>query len=161
MCRNKSLQKYVIVISMCISCLVVLLGILSFFHQRYMEVIMVFVVVNLSLAIVLLCGAKSKDTTHILVWLFFSFMQGIGLFLGMCYFAYQSEQSATTGLAQEKACGTVCNKTSETTQALRINDVVYSVIFGVITILHILISIIVKEFYNELVLNEFIEHKGR
>ena len=47
---------------------------------------------NLAIATILVYGATTKDTTILVIWLFIYLIQLIWLLIGLCSFAYHSEQ---------------------------------------------------------------------
>ena len=144
MCHTRSLQEPVRVLAIFIACLTLVVGISSIIHGGDLEMSLIGLLVNLSIAGVLFYGAKKKDTTHLVVWLVFSLIQMIGLIIGACYFAYESEQVwANYNVVYRK-------ESMEIIWKLRVTYVVYSLVFGVLTIVLFSISIIVKKFYDEL-----------
>ena len=158
--KSKSLQEKVRVISIFIACLTLLVGISSIVHGGDLEMSIVGIVVNISITGVLFYGAKTKDTTHLVVWLVFSVLEIIALIIGMCYFAIESAQF-NIKYNYQKDSGSFNNETMENTWNHRILYTVYSVIFGLLSIFLLSISVIVKKFYDEVQRGEAYQPHGR
>ena len=159
--KSTSLQEQVRVISIFVACLTLLVGISSIVHGGDLEISVVGIVINISITGVLFYGAKTKDTTHLVVWLVFSVLEIIVLIIGMCYFAYEAEQLHIT-YNYQKHRGTLNTEEMENIWNSRIIYTVYSVIFSLLSIFLFSISIIVKKFYDELHRrSEYQPHHGR
>jgi NADH:ubiquinone oxidoreductase subunit 5 (subunit L)/multisubunit Na+/H+ antiporter MnhA subunit len=136
-------------------------GISSIVHDGDLLMTIVWIVINISISGVLFNGAKTKDTTHCLVWLVFSVLEIVVLIIGMCYFAYQAEQYHII-YNYQKQRGSLNIEQMENIWNSRIVYTVYSVIFSVLSIFLFTISIIVKKFYDELHRrSEYQPHHGR
>ena len=157
MCNHhNNLQVQVRVIAIFIACLTLLVGISSIVHGGDLEMNLVGMVVTMSITFVLFYGAKTKDTTHLLVWLVFSFLQIVILTIGMCYFAIESDQLRVMyNLHKQHAL------LSKEIWNLRITYITYSVVSGLLTTLLLSISVIVKKFYDELQRREIYHPPGR
>ena len=160
MCQRKTLQGLVCTISMFLIGLTLLVGISLILREGDLEMNVVMMVVNICITIVLFYGAKTKDTTHLRIWLFYTFIQIIGLFIGMCYFAYQSEELRERHTLN-KPFGSITNKTIEKIWKLRITSIVYSVSCGVLAIALMLVSIIVKKLFNKIQRDDINQPRGR
>ena len=159
--KNTSLQEQVRVISIFVICITLLVGISSIVHGGDLEISVVGIVINISITGVLFYGAKTKDTTHLVVWLVFSVLEIIVLLLGMCYFAYEAEKFHVI-YKYEQHRGSLNTEKMENIWNSRIVYTVYSVIFGLLSIFLFSISIIVKKFYDELQRrSEYQPHQGR
>ena len=158
--QNKSLQQPVRAIAVAVAGITLLVGISSIVHGGDLEWSIGGLVVNLSITGVLFYGAKRKDTTHLVLWLVFSLIQIIGLFIGMCYFAYEAKQL----LAMYKSAyrkETVNKDMVEGIWKLRMTYIVYSLIMGVLIMILFSISIVVKKFYDELQRSETYQPYGK
>ena len=159
--KSTSLQEQVRVISIFVICITLLVGISSIVHGGDLEISVVGIVINISITGILFYGAKTKDTTHLVVWLAFSVLEIIVLLLGMCYFAYEAENFHVI-YNYEQHRGSLNSERMKNIWNSRIVYTVYSVILGLLSIFLFSISIIVKKFYDEVQRrSEYQPHQGR
>ena len=143
--QTKNYQQAAINIAIFSVCLTLLLGISLIITGEDLKICIVGMVFGISINIVLLYGAKTKDTTHLFLWLFFSGILVIGLVVGMTYFAYNSVMFLEMSSAPERSFQ---NETKANILRLRSIYLAYAVISGLLTIFLVSISIIIKKSYN-------------
>ena len=110
---------------------------------------MVGIVFGITINAVLFYGAKTKDTTHIFLWLFFSAILVVGLFVGMIYFACESDKFRKMYLLSTPD-RTFQNETEANIVRLKSANLVYAVISGLLTVFFVSVSTIIKKLYNEI-----------
>ena len=159
--QSESLKEAVYIAAIISGCLVLMLGILSIaYGGGRLEINIVGITVNVLIAIVLFYGAKIKDTTHLVVWFYFASVQAIGLIIGMIYFIYQSEELLR--LYPSKSAGlSLYHKTMEVMWKRRMVCIIYAVFLGLLLIFLLVISIIVKKFYDEIQCNVIRQSHGK
>ena len=147
---ERSLQDPVRVIAIFLGCLTILVGVSSIVHDGDLELSIVGIAINIFISGVLFLGAKRRSTTHLMVWLMFTLLQIIVLFIGMCYFSYKANWLSLQLTDYKEPLEPSDQKELENIQKLRIAFIVYSIVFGTLIILFIFISAIVKKFYDEI-----------
>ena len=147
--RAKSFQQTAIIIAILSACLIFILGISLIIIGEDLRVCIVGMVLGISINIVLLYGAKTKDTTHLFLWLFVSAMLVLGLIVGMAYFAYESEKFREMYISNTPN-GSFQNETKANILRLRNTTLAYAVISGLFTIFLVSVSIVIKKIYNEI-----------
>ena len=147
--QRTTFQRAAIHIAILSVCLILLLGISLIIIGEDLKICIVGMVFGISINTVLFYGAKTKDTTHLFLWLFFSPILVVGLLVGMIYFAFKSEMfqaiytsNTPDGLSQ--------NETKANILRLRSINLAYAVISGLLTIFLVLVSIVIKKIYNEI-----------
>ena len=147
---ERSLQDPVRVIAIFLGCLTILVGVSSIVHDGDLELSIVGIAINIFISGVLFLGAKRRSTTHLMVWLMFTLLQIIVLFIGMCYFSYKANWLSIQYDNYKEPLEPSDQKELENIQKLRIAFIVYSIVFGILITLFIFISAIVKKFYDEI-----------
>ena len=160
MCKNTSLQGSVRFIAVFQIFATLIVGSLSIICGGSLEKIIVGMGLNVSIAIVLFTGATTKDTTHLVVWSFFSFFQEIILIIGIGYFAYNSVKSHNV-YELRPLTGLFNNGTNDRIWFHRVIDRIYCGIFCFLALILLLSLIVVKQFYDQLESSESRPVKGR
>ena len=143
---NQNLQIGVYVISIILVFLTILVGVLFLLLGSYCKLSAIGMVLNFWMSIVLFYGAKTRDTTHLLIWLLASIMQSAGSFIAMCYFAYQAHELKLLNIEYYSNL-TKDYEEEQYSMKMRSNYILYSVIFGIVPILFASMAIFVIRFY--------------
>ena len=146
MCFKQNLRICVYVISIISVFLNVMVGFLLLSLGSYWKLSAIGMVLNFWMSIVLFYGAKTKDTTHLLIWLLASIMQSAGSFIAMCYFAYQAQELKLLSIEHYSNL-TKDYEEKQHFMKMRSNYILYSVIFGIVPILFASMAIFVIRFY--------------
>ena len=160
MCKNTNLQGSVRSIALFHICATLIVGTLAIICGGSLEKSIVGMGLNVLIAIVLFTGATTKDTTHLVVWSFFSFFQEILLIIGIGYFAYNSVKSRNVHELRTLT-GLFYSGTNDRIWFLRVIDRIYCGIFCLLALLLFLSLIVVKQFYDQLESIESRPVKGR
>ena len=143
---SDSLQIIVYAISIIMVLLTALLGALLFSIGSYWKIIAIWMILNLWMSTVLFYGAKTKDTTHILIWLLTSMLQTAGSLIAMCYFAYRAQELKLHHIERYTDMSEN-NDEEQHSKQMRSGYILYSVLFGLLPILLASMAIFVFRFY--------------